>query len=308
MADGCAEPGAPDRRPGSNSSRCSGRRIARPARRGLVGCAARVGAGARRGASRRRRAAGAAAAGQPGQRGSPRRRGRAGRSARPGPDSRSLRSAGMVDRDPAVVEDDRRGPGERARQRRGALEPIGRAVRAASNVAQWTYSSVRHRRRCFSAARMAGGATAPQRCSRATVVLRQAPSTAARYGQMPMSAGSDGESPGTGGVGRCLGRPRSWGKDSRTRRGRRSPATAITRPRKRKNPGDDLFSRKAALSVSSALESLTSVFGMGTGVASPLESPGSFASGRFGSGSTRGRDDRAGRRNGSSIFESSNGI
>jgi hypothetical protein len=40
------------------------------------------------------------------------------------------------------------------------------------------------------------------------------------------------------------------------------------------NPGDDLFSRKAALSVSSALESLTSVFGMGTGVASPLESPG----------------------------------
>ena len=53
---------------------------------------------------------------------------------------------------------------------------------------------------------------------------------------------------------------------------------------KRKNPGDDLFSRKAALSVSSALESLTSVFGMGTGVASPLESPGFVASGRFGSG------------------------
>jgi hypothetical protein len=46
------------------------------------------------------------------------------------------------------------------------------------------------------------------------------------------------------------------------------------------NPGDDLFSRKAALSVSWALESLTSVFGMGTGVASPLESPGSYASGR----------------------------
>ena len=46
------------------------------------------------------------------------------------------------------------------------------------------------------------------------------------------------------------------------------------------NPGDDLFSRKAALSVSSALESLTSVFGMGTGVASPLESPGLYASGR----------------------------
>ncbi len=45
------------------------------------------------------------------------------------------------------------------------------------------------------------------------------------------------------------------------------------------NPGDDLFSRKAALSVSSALESLTTVFGMGTGVASPLESPGLCASG-----------------------------
>ena len=45
-------------------------------------------------------------------------------------------------------------------------------------------------------------------------------------------------------------------------------------PLKRKNPGDDLFSRGAAPSVSSALESLTSVFGMGTGVASPLESPG----------------------------------
>src|SRR5512140_1938667 len=48
----------------------------------------------------------------------------------------------------------------------------------------------------------------------------------------------------------------------------------------RKNPGDDLFSRKAALSVSSALESLTSVFGMGTGVASPLVSPGFPASDR----------------------------
>src|SRR5258706_10117734 len=60
---------------------------------------------------------------------------------------------------------------------------------------------------------------------------------------------------------------------------------AARRPaHKRKNPGDDLFSRKAALSVSSALESLTSVFGMGTGMASPLESPGFVASGRlFGS-------------------------
>ena len=62
-----------------------------------------------------------------------------------------------------------------------------------------------------------------------------------------------------------------------------------TSPRKRKNPGDDLFSRKAALSVSSALESLTSVFGMGTGMASPLESPGFVASGRVGSGTLRVR-------------------
>ena len=62
-----------------------------------------------------------------------------------------------------------------------------------------------------------------------------------------------------------------------------------TPPRKRKNPGDDLFSRKAALSVSSALESLTSVFGMGTGMASPLESPGFVASGRVGSGTLRVR-------------------
>src|SRR5687768_15802050 len=52
-------------------------------------------------------------------------------------------------------------------------------------------------------------------------------------------------------------------------------ARPIGDPRKRKDPGDDLFSRKAALSVSSALESLTSVFGMGTGMASPLASPGS---------------------------------
>src|SRR5665811_426829 len=56
---------------------------------------------------------------------------------------------------------------------------------------------------------------------------------------------------------------------------------------KRRNPGDDLFSRKAALSVSSALESLTSVFGMGTGVASPLESPGFLASGRVSAGRAR---------------------
>ena len=53
-----------------------------------------------------------------------------------------------------------------------------------------------------------------------------------------------------------------------------SPRSRRGRGRENRNPGDDLFSRKAALSVSSALESLTSVFGMGTGVASPLASPG----------------------------------
>ena len=63
----------------------------------------------------------------------------------------------------------------------------GRAARAASYVAQMTWSSVRHSRRCFSAASGAGGATAPQRCSRATVELRHSPSTAARYGQTPLN-------------------------------------------------------------------------------------------------------------------------
>ena len=46
-------------------------------------------------------------------------------------------------------------------------------------------------------------------------------------------------------------------------------------PQDAKEPGDDLFCRGAAPSVFSALESLTSVFGMGTGMASPLQSPGS---------------------------------
>ena len=42
----------------------------------------------------------------------------------------------------------------------------------------------------------------------------------------------------------------------------------------KKYPGDDLFSQGVAPRVSSALESLTSVFGMGTGGSSPLASPG----------------------------------
>ena len=39
-------------------------------------------------------------------------------------------------------------------------------------------------------------------------------------------------------------------------------------------PGDDLSSQGVAPRVSSALESLTAVFGMGTGGSSPLASPG----------------------------------
>ena len=68
-----------------------------------------------------------------------------------------------------------------------------------------------------------------------------------------------------------------------------APAASQSPRRTRKNPGDDLFSRKAALSVSSALESLTSVFGMGTGVASPLESPGFSASGCVSAAGRRAR-------------------
>src|SRR5690349_2171081 len=63
-------------------------------------------------------------------------------------------------------------------------------------------------------------------------------------------------------------------KDTRRPRSAGSGFAGIELARKRKNPGGDLFSRKAALSVSSALESLTSVFGMGTGMASPLVPPG----------------------------------
>ena len=79
------------------------------------------------------------------------------------------------------------------------------------------------------------------------------------------------------------------------------PSNRADSPRKHKNPGDDLFSRKAALSVSSALESLTSVFGMGTGMASPLMSPGFHASGCVGSEPSRAVSVTA--RGGAIVFE-----
>jgi hypothetical protein len=44
--------------------------------------------------------------------------------------------------------------------------------------------------------------------------------------------------------------------------------------RKQKKPGNDLLSHPAAQAVPSARAGLTSVFGMGTGVAPPLQSPG----------------------------------
>ncbi len=40
-----------------------------------------------------------------------------------------------------------------------------------------------------------------------------------------------------------------------------------------KNPGNDLLSHTVSHAVSSALEGLTTVFGMGTGVSPPLKSP-----------------------------------
>ena len=43
---------------------------------------------------------------------------------------------------------------------------------------------------------------------------------------------------------------------------------------KRKNPGNVLLSHQVALTVPSALEGLTAVFGMGTGVTPPPWSPG----------------------------------
>src|SRR6516165_1605963 len=47
-------------------------------------------------------------------------------------------------------------------------------------------------------------------------------------------------------------------------------------------PGSDLLSHAVARTVPSALEGLTTVFGMGTGVAPPATPPGTYQGGRYG--------------------------
>ena len=160
-------------------------------------------------------------------------------------------------------------------------------------VAQVVWAGRRHISRCFASDGSAAGCMAAHWWSRVGERLRQPPPSPLRYGHTWCTT------PGEGSGHRRSGSP--WG----SRLGGASPVAVIgvrirplvemgvqrhlqgvdamtsgARRLKCNNPGDDLFSRKAALSVSSALESLTSVFGMGTGVASPLESPGLCASGR----------------------------
>jgi hypothetical protein len=48
----------------------------------------------------------------------------------------------------------------------------------------------------------------------------------------------------------------------------------LTQTRRRKNPGNVLLSHQVALAVPLAMEGLTAVFGMGTGVTPPPRSPG----------------------------------
>ena len=202
--------------------------------------------------------------------------------ARSEPERRAGRSAM-----PAVVEDDRGRAGDRTGQRRRAVvgDRPGRAGAAVEG-------------RAAGGGRRSGTAGAASR-RRAGPAARPPAAMVARGRRAP--PGAVGRRRGTG---RCRDRAsgRRIGVDARRARcalastavmrckDSRGPAepgrrrvrrSGRRRSRERKNPGDDLFSRKAALSVSSALESLTSVFGMGTGVASPLESPGFFASGSF---------------------------
>jgi hypothetical protein len=137
--------------------------------------------------------------------------------------------------------------------------------------------------------------SAVQRWALVAVDDRHAPPSARRYGQMvSVVAGTEGGGLGVGALGRTMSLEDTAESGQTGAPVPTENAGPRAIPRERKNPGDDLCSRKAALSVSSALESLTSVFGMGTGMASPLESPGFVASGRVGSGYARVPRDAAG--------------
>ena len=231
-------------------------------------------------------------------------------------EARSPRRVGTAIATPTVVEDERARARERARPMREVA--AARASSIASGRRRGRRPRGTSRSRCArrsgtagAASRRratAGGATAAQRCSRAASSPPGAVGGQRDTGRRRRSPGS-ARRPGRRVVRGCVIET-DRGHRARIARGssRDWPDPMWSgAPRKRKNPGDDLFSRKAALSVSSALESLTSVFGMGTGVASPLESPGSLASGRFGSGSTRGRDGPAGAGMRSSISSSRQG-
>ena len=130
-------------------------------------------------------------------------------------------------------------------ERPGAAAPLRRANPIYR--AQRSCAATRHSWACMPRSSGIGGSSAWQRCPLST------PSTAVR--RSPASASS--------------GQTRSIGPSIAT-----APLPESNEAVKMKYPGDDLFSQEVAPRVSSALESLTSVFGMGTGGASPLASPG----------------------------------
>ena len=173
----------------------------------------------------------------------------------------SVADRGTRERRSAAVDDDRGGPGDRAERDERHGGPVGsdRILVATAG-------------RMVAEAQPALGlepdrdGARPRRCRRGRARARRCASGRSRR------AGTDRS---------CAARRRADGSRSGVEViVEKDSEAAIELRRKRRNPGDDLCSRKAALSVSSALESLTSVFGMGTGVASPLESPGFPASGR----------------------------
>ena len=61
---------------------------------------------------------------------------------------------------------------------------------------------------------------------------------------------------------------------------KKSPSIVTTRRASENIPGSDLLSHRPAPAVPSAVEGLTSVFGMGTGVTPPLWPPGNLVGGR----------------------------